>query len=192
MRFPYQSSFLIGAPPPSLPPGTTFHWRPFVPITVFDPNQSVRRRFTRALLDTGADQTVFPQTVLSGLGLKTFLRQVKILSGVALLMRWHMRPFSLCCRTDLNNGYGERSLAFHQRHCPTLFLGRLGCWSILICSFVAIVAPWMLRKTPASLPERASRQRTSSNTLHSDGSSQKGNSGPTLNVCSPSSSSRTA
>lgn len=70
MKFPYQSSFIVGAPPPSVSPGSLLRWRPFVPITISDPAQTIRRSFTRALLDTGADQTVFPERLLPTLNLQ--------------------------------------------------------------------------------------------------------------------------
>ena len=72
MQFPYQSSFVIGTPPPSIPPGSLLRWRPFIPITILDPAEAVQRRYTRALVDTGADETVFPERLLGVLGLSPF------------------------------------------------------------------------------------------------------------------------
>jgi hypothetical protein len=69
MRFPYQSGFVVGQAPPSLPPGTLLRWRPFAPVQIREPNGPAQRTFTRALLDTGADETIFPANVVRALGL---------------------------------------------------------------------------------------------------------------------------
>lgn len=69
MRFPYQSGFIIGQAPPSVPSGTLLRWRPFAPVQIREPNGPLQRTFTRALLDTGADETIFPVNVMTALGL---------------------------------------------------------------------------------------------------------------------------
>ena len=69
MEFPYQSVFLTGSPPPSLPTGTIARFRPLIPVTISNPSQTRSRSFARALLDTGADDTIFPSDLLQHLGL---------------------------------------------------------------------------------------------------------------------------
>ena len=37
LRFPYQSEPLVGAPPPTLPAGSTARWRPYIPVRIIGP-----------------------------------------------------------------------------------------------------------------------------------------------------------
>ncbi len=71
LRFAYLPESLVGAPPPSLPPGSTARWRPLVPVRIIGPTGQVRY-FPRAMLDSAADDTLFPLdlTALIGVVLK--------------------------------------------------------------------------------------------------------------------------
>src|SRR6266496_1255577 len=102
MKFRYQSSFIVGSAPPNFPAGSTLRWRPFAPVTILHPVTNVRRQFNRALLDTGADQAVFPERLLSVLGLNPIPApgQAIVWRGVSYAMRFALAQLVLADGID--------------------------------------------------------------------------------------------
>ncbi len=72
LRFQYvQSRPWEDAPPPTLPPGETAFWRPFVPVAIRGPSGVCQADEARVgLVDTGADDTIFTQIVAKKIGVK--------------------------------------------------------------------------------------------------------------------------
>jgi hypothetical protein len=127
MKFPYQSSFIIGAAPPSFAPGSTLRWRPFAPVNILHPVTKIRRQFNRALMDTGADQTVFPERLLTTLGLTPIPApgQAMVWRGVSYPMKFAEAQLVL---TDGVEEYRWNAVVgFSSAPIPYIVLGQAGC-----------------------------------------------------------------
>src|SRR5687767_8198746 len=87
LRFPYLTEPVVRGSPPTLPPGSTVRWRPFVPVRIYGPTGRFRD-YPRALLDTGADDTVIPLVAATALG-------VTLMPDGAFGLRWRGQPYPL-------------------------------------------------------------------------------------------------
>ncbi len=127
MKFPYQSSFIIGSPPPSFSPGAMLRWRPFAPVTILHPARNTLRQFNRALLDTGSDQTVFPERLLAALGLTSISApgQAIVWRGISYAMKFALAQFVL---TDgIDEFRWDAIVGFSTAPIPYIVLGQAGC-----------------------------------------------------------------
>ncbi len=90
LHFPYLPQPISGLAPPSLPPGTTHRFRPYLPIRVRSLQTGKSQLIQRAVLDTGADDTVFPENFVTNLGI-TLLSDL----GPVSRIRWRGTPYPI-------------------------------------------------------------------------------------------------
>lgn len=150
LRFAYQAEPLRGSPSPSLPAGSTVHWRPLLPVAIFGPTGLVRR-FSRALLDPGADDTIFP--------LDTVVRlHVQLLADTGHRVRWRGQAHPLRfgpLELELTDGQAtwrwSALVGFHRHRWPTQYsVSTAACSSWMLASLVP-TAPWKSRPTSRTL-----------------------------------------
>lgn len=127
MKFPYQSSFIVGSAPPSLPPGASLRWRPFVPVTISHPAKNIRRQYNRALLDTGSDQSVFPDRLMATLGLTPIAApgQAIVWRGNSYALKF--AQVQLVLADGVHEYRCDAIVGFSAAPIPYIVLGQAGC-----------------------------------------------------------------
>jgi hypothetical protein len=125
LQIPYLDEPLSGPPPPSLPSGAVFRYRPLIPVTIV--GSGGQRRFSRSVVDSGGDDTVFPIDVLRLIGAAP-----RPDTGHRIRWRGNLHPLrfadvELALADDASNCRWPAVISFSPAPLPYPILGNAGC-----------------------------------------------------------------